>query len=126
MLKAWSLTTMPKSNHHELQTLKSDKIEIDSLTLKKLALLVGHSLYNIQSSRTSDILLTSLDNYLGESSNPEEASKSSRLLNAYLDVVPEFLEESEGLLTEATEQLAFILSASNLGAANTSGSHDDD
>jgi hypothetical protein len=117
---------MPKSNHHELQTLKSDKIEIDSLTLKKLALLVGQSLYNIQSSRTSDILLTSLDNYLGESSNPEEASKSSRLLNAYLDVVPEFLEESEGLLTEATEQLAFILSASNLGAANTSGSHDDD
>ena len=115
---------MPKSNGQELQTLKSNKVEIDSLTLKKLAQLVEQSLYNIQSSRTSDIRLTSLDNYLGESSNPEEASKSSLLLNAYLDVVPEFLEESEGLLTEANDQLAFTLAASNLGVA--SGSHDDD
>jgi hypothetical protein len=115
---------MPKSNGQELQTLKSNKVEIDSLTLKKLALLVEQSLYNIQSSRTSDILLTSLDNYLGESSNPEEASKSSLLLNAYLDAVPEFLEKSEGLLTEVNDQLAFILAASNLGVA--SGSRDDE
>jgi hypothetical protein len=117
---------MPKSNGQEPQTLKSDKIEIDTLTLKKLALLVGQSLYNLQSSRDCDILLTSLDNYLGESSNPEEARKSSLLLNMYRDVVPERLEETETWLTEATEQLAFILAASNLGAANTRGSHDDE
>ena len=115
---------MPKSSGQELQTLKSNKVEIDSLTLKKLAQLVEQSLYNIQSSRTSDILLTSLDNYLGESSNPEEASKSSLLLNAYLDAVPEFLEKSEGLLAEANDQLAFILAASNLGVAF--GSRDDE
>jgi len=106
--------------------LMVERIEIDRLTLKKLALLVGQSLYNIQSSRTSDILLTSLDNYLGESSNPEEGAKSSLLLDAYLDVVPEWLKESEAALTEVVEQLAFILTASNLGAANSSGSHDDD
>jgi hypothetical protein len=123
---AWSSIIMPKSNCPEPQTLKSDKIEIDTLTLKKLALLVGQSLYNLQSSRDCDILLTSLDNYLGESSNPEEARKSSLLLNMYRDVVPERLEETETWLTEATEQLAFILAASNLGAANTRGSHDDE
>jgi hypothetical protein len=108
------------------QTLASDKIELDSLTVKKLALWVQQAFYNLQSSRTSEILLTSLNHYLDESSNLEEASKSSLLLNAYLDVVPEFLEEAETLLAEANEQLSFILAASNLGAANTRGSHDDD
>jgi hypothetical protein len=120
---------MPKSNTHpeaQTQTLVVDKIEIDRCTLKKLALLVGQSCYNIQSSRTSEILLVSLDKYLGESSNPEEAAKSSVLLDGYLNVVPEWLSEAEHLLTEAVDQLAFILAVSNLGAANSSGSHDDD
>jgi hypothetical protein len=120
---------MPKSNTHpesQPQALMVERIEIDRVTLKKLALLVGQSCYNVQSSRTSEILLTSLDNYLGESSNPEEAAKSSLLLDGYLNVVPEWLSETERLLTEAVDQLAFILAASNLGAANTSGSHDDD
>jgi hypothetical protein len=115
---------MPKSNAcPESQTLK---IELDSLTLKKLALLIGQCVYNIQSSRDCDILLTSLDNYLGESSNPEEARKSSLLLNHYRDIVPEWLEEAESWLTEANDQLSFILAANNLGAANSSGSCDDD
>lgn len=113
---------MPKSNAFpEPQTLK---IELDSLTLKKLALLIGQSVYNIQSSRDCDILLTSLDNYLGESSNPEEARKSSLLLNHYCGIVPESLKEVEGWLTEANDQLAFILAANNLGVA--SGSRDDE
>jgi hypothetical protein len=115
---------MPRPICPESQTLKSDKIELDSLTVKKLASWIEKAFYNLQSSRTSEILLTSLDNYLGESSNPEEASKSSLLLNAYLDAVPDFLEEAETLLAEANDQLAFILAASNLGVA--SGSHDDD
>ncbi len=118
---------MPKTNGClEPQSLKTEKIELDSLTVKKLALLVQQALYNLQSSRDCDILLTSLDNYLGESSNPEEARKSSLLLNMYRDVVPERLQEAEGWLGETTEQLAFILAANNLGAANSSGSHDDD
>ena len=112
---------MPKSNDSESRILT-----IDSLTMKKLALLIEQSLYNLQSSRTSEIFLASLGNYLGESSNIEEGSKSSLLLDAYLNVVPKLLEESEGLLTQANEQLSFILAASNLGAANTQGSHDDD
>jgi len=114
---------MPKSNGcPEPQTLK---IEIDSLTLKKIALLVGQCVYNIQSSRDCDIFLASLDNYLGESSNPEEARKSSLLLNQYREMVPESLKEAESWLTEADDQLAFILAANNLGAVNTSGSWDD-
>ena len=116
---------MPKSNTHpeaQTQTL----IEIDRRTLKNLALLIGQSCCNIQSSRTSEILLTSLDKYLGESSNLEEATKSSLLLDGYFNVVPEWLSEAEHLLTEAVDQLAFILAASNLGVANSSGSHDDD
>jgi hypothetical protein len=118
---------MPKSNGcSEPPVLKSDKIELDSLTLKKLALLLGQCVYHVQTSRDCEILLTSLDNYLGESSNPEEARKSSLLLNHYRDIVPEFLEEVEGWLVEANDQLAFILAANNLGAANTSGSHDND
>jgi hypothetical protein len=108
------------------QALMVERIEIDRVTLKKLALLVGQSCYNVQSSRTSEILLTSLNKHLDESSNPEEAAKSSLLLDGYLDVVPEWLEESERLLTEAVDQLSFILAASNLGVANSSGSHDDD
>jgi hypothetical protein len=108
------------------QALMVERIEIDRVTLKKLALLVGQSCYNIQSTRTSEILLTSLGKHLDESSNLEEAAKSSLLLDGYLNVVPEWLEESERLLTEAVDQLSFILAASNLGAANTSGSHDDD
>jgi hypothetical protein len=115
---------MPKSNGcPEPQTLK---IEIDSLTLKKIALLVGQCIYNIQSSRDCDIFLASLDIYLGESSNPEEARKSSLLLDHYRDTVPKSLKEAESWLTEANEQLSFILAANNLGAANTSGSWDDD
>jgi hypothetical protein len=118
---------MPKSNSClESQSLNVHKIEIDTLTVKKLALLVEQALYNLQSSRDCDILLTSLDNYLGESSNEEEARKSSFLLNVYRDAVPEKLGEAEEWLTEATEQLAFILTANNLGAANSSRSHDND
>lgn len=114
---------MPKPNGcPESQTLK---IEIDSLTLKKIALLVGQCVYQVQTSRDCEILLTSLDNYLSESSNPEEARKSSLLLNHYCDIVPESLKEVEEWLTETNDQLAFILAANNLGAANTSGSWDD-
>jgi hypothetical protein len=108
------------------QALMVERIEIDRVTLKKLALLVGQSCYNIQSTRTSEILLSSLGKHLDESSNLEEAAKSSLLLDGYLNVVSEWLEESERLLTEAVDQLSFILAANNLGAANTSGSGDDD
>jgi|GEM_PF-2450087 len=120
---------MAKSNSgfgSKSQSLAVTKVEIDRVTLKKLALLVGQSCYNIQSSRTSEILLTSLNKHLDESSNHEEAAKSSLLLDGYLNVVPEWLAETETLLTEAVDQLAFILTASNLGAANSSGSCDDD
>ena len=118
---------MPKSNCcSEPSVLNSDKIELDSLTLKKLALLLEQCTHNLQSSRDSDIFLASLSHFLDESSNFEEARKSSLLLNMYRDVVPLWLKEVESWLTEANDQLSFILATNNLGAANSSGSHDDD
>ena len=113
---------MPKNHHcscgrsHLLMSAESDKIVIDALTLKKLALLIGQSFYDIQLSRTSDILLTSLNHYLEEVE--VEVEKASLLLNHYRDVVPELLEGAEGFLLEASEQLAFILAASGHGVAS--------
>jgi len=103
---------------------KIDKIELDSSIVKKLALLAEQLLHNIQSSRDYDILLASLDNYLGELSNPDEARKSSLLLGLYLEIVPKWLKEVEGLATETHEKLASILATNNLGAG--SGSPDDE
>jgi len=103
---------------------KIDKIELDSSTVKKLALLAEQLLHSVQNSRDYDILLTSLDNYLGELSNPDEARKSSLLLGLYLEIVPKWLKEVEGWVMETHEQLALILAANNLGA--DSGSRDDE
>ena len=109
----------------QLLTSEPDKIVMDALTLKKIALLVGQSFYDVQLSRTNEILLTSLDSYLGDSSlKEEEASKSSLLLNGYMDAVRDLLQDSEGALLEATEQIAFILAASGHGVG--SGKRDDE
>jgi len=109
----------------QLLTSASDKIVMDALTLKKIALLVGQSFYDVQLSRTNEILLTSLDSYLGDTSlKEEEARKSSLLLNGYLDAVRDLLQDTEGALSEATNQIAFILAASGHGVA--SGRRDDE
>ncbi len=123
---------MPKNHHctcgrsHLLTPVPSDKIVIDALTLKKLALLIGQSFYDVQISRTSDILLTSLSHYLIESSTADEVEieKASLLLTGYLDVVPDLLKGAEEFLHEVGEQLAFILAASGHGVA--SGKRDDE
>jgi len=103
---------------------KIDKIELDSSIVKKLASLAEQLLYCIQNSRDYDILLTSLDNYLGELSNPDEVRKASLLLGLYLEIVPKWLKEVEERAMESHEQLTFILAANNLGAR--SGSRDDE
>jgi len=100
---------------------KIDKIELDSLTVVKLASLIEQLLHHIQSSRDYDILLTSLDSYLGELSNPDEARKSSLLLGLYLEIVPKWLKEAEDGIIQVHESLASVLTANNLGVANTRG-----
>jgi hypothetical protein len=109
---------------HRSDNLERSKIELDSLTVKKLALLAEKTVQNLQPVRDCDVLLSSLNNYLEELSNPEEARKSSLLLRAYTDVVPEWLQEVEDWVTEIHEALSFILAANNLGVA--SGSYDDE
>jgi CHAD domain-containing protein len=109
---------------HRSDNPERSKIELDSLTVKKLALLAEKTVQNLQPVRDCDVLLSSLNNYLEELSNPEEARKSSLLLRAYTDVVPEWLQEVEDWVTEIHEALSFILAANSLGVA--SGSYDDE
>ena len=103
-----------------------DKIAVDVLTLKNLALFVSQSYYNIYGTRINDIFLTSLKTCLEESStiDDEEAERLSTLLNVYLDVAPDLLGESQKLLEQAADQLSFILTASGHGVG--SGKRDDE
>jgi hypothetical protein len=97
-----------------------DKIAVDVLTIKNLALLVSQSFYNIYGTRINDVFLTSLKNCLTESSTieEEEAEKLSTLLGVYLDVAPDLLSETQKLLEQAADQLSFILAASGHGVAS--------
>lgn len=97
---------------------KIDKIELDSLTVVKLASLIEQLLHHIQSSRDYDILLTSLDSYLSDLSNSDEARKSSLLLGLYMEIVPKWLKEAESGVMEAHESLASVLTANNLGVGS--------
>lgn len=104
----------------------SEKLTVDVLTVKKLALLIEQSFYNIQGTRINDVFLTSLKHRLAESSTieDEEAEKLSSLLSVYLDVVPDLLTEAQTLLEQAGDQLSFILAANGYGVA--SGKRDDE
>ena len=103
-----------------------DKIAVDVLTIKNLALAVSQSYYNIYGTRINDVFLTSLKTCLEESSTieEEEAEKLSLLLSVYLDVAPDLLGESQKLLEQAADQLSFILAASGHGVG--SGKRDDE
>ena len=102
------------------------KIAVDVLTLKNLAVAVSQSYYNIYGTRINDVFLTSLKTCLEESStiDAEEAERLSTLLGVYLDVAPDLLGESQKLLEQAADQLSFILTANGHGVA--SGKRDDE
>jgi len=116
----------PDGRSQLLTLAASEKISVDILTIKNLALLVGQSFANIYGTRINDIFLTSLKNCLEESSTIDEegAERLSTLLSVYLDVAPDLLGEAQGLLEQATDQLSFILAASGHGVG--SGKRDDE
>jgi hypothetical protein len=89
----------------------SDKIILDISIVKKLGLLVDQCLCNLESSRDSDIFLTSLNSYLSESSDLEQSRKSLLLLSMYCDVVPQWLKEVESWLIDVAEQITLIVAA---------------
>ena len=105
----------PDGRSQLLTLAASEKITVDVLTVKNLALLVSQSFYNFQGIRINDIFLTSLKHCLAESStiDEEEAEKLSTLLGVYLDVVPDLLKESQDLMSEAADQLSFILTTTS-------------
>ena len=123
---------MPKNHHctcgrsHLLAVATPEKIAVDVLTLKNLAVAVSQSYYNIYGTRINDIFLTSLKTCLDESStiDGEEVERLSTLLGVYLDVAPDLLGESQKLLEQAADQLSFILAASGHGVG--SGKRDDE
>ena len=103
-----------------------DKIVIDKLLVNKLTELLITSIYNVHTSRRSEIFLTSLDMHLAEYSISnkndtacrEFTEKSSLLLESYQEDVPKSLGKAESCLGEAIDLINLIVSASEAEANN--------
>jgi hypothetical protein len=104
----------------------SDKIVIDKLLVNKLTELLITSIYNVHTSRRSEIFLTSLDMHLAEYSISnkndiacrEFSEKSALLLESYQEDVPKSLGKAESCLGEAMDLINLIVSASEAGMNN--------
>ena len=98
----------------------SDKIVIDKLLVNKLTELLITSIYNVLTSRRSEIFLTSLDMHLAQDSisnkndnaRREFTEKSTLLLESYQEDVPKSLGKAESCLGEALDLINLIVSAS--------------
>ncbi|MGL5063770.1 MAG: hypothetical protein ACRC62_27605 [Microcoleus sp.] len=97
-----------------LTSVSDDKIIIDRQTFRQIFSLLGYCVDEMQRVRDSEIFLTSLDNYLSETNNPN-ISKAVLLLNCWLENVPDGIEKIADHLDEARSITNFILAASKLG-----------
>jgi len=105
------------------QSPDGDQICIDRKTLDGVLKLIVQCIGAIKNARHCEIFLTSLNHSLCEWSelelaNEDEITKLQLLLNYWLEVVPESLEEVEGSLKESTQILQTIFAASRLGGGN--------
>jgi hypothetical protein len=104
----------------------NDKIVIDKLLVNKLTELLITSIYNVHTSRRSEIFLTSLDMHLAQDSisnkndnaRREFTEKSTLLLESYQEDVPKSLGKAESCLGEALDLINLVVSASEAGANN--------
>jgi hypothetical protein len=106
----------------------NDKIVIDKLLVNKLTELLITSIYNVHTSRRSEIFLTSLDIHLAQYSishkndndqaRREFTEKSSLLLESYQEDVPKSLGKAESCLGEAIDLINLVVSASEAGVNN--------
>ena len=104
----------------------SDKIVIDKLLVNKLTELLITSIYNVHTSRRSEIFLTSLDMHLAQDSisnkndnaRREFTEKSTLLLESYQEDVPKSLGKAESCLGEALDLINLVVSASEAGVNN--------
>jgi hypothetical protein len=114
--------TVPK----DFEADTDDKIVIDKLLVNKLTELLITSIYNVHTSRRSEIFLTSLDMHLAEYSISnkndtacrEFTEKSSLLLESYQEDVPKSLGKAESCLGEAIDLINLIVSASEAEVNN--------
>ncbi len=104
----------------------NDKIVIDKLLVNKLTELLITSIYNVHTSRRSEIFLTSLDMHLAQDSISNKndparrdfTEKSSLLLESYRKDVPKLLGKAESCLGEAIDLINLIVSASEAEVNN--------
>ena len=104
----------------------NDKIVIDKLLVNKLTELLITSIYNVHTSRRSEIFLTSLDMHLAQDSisnknditRREFTEKSTLLLESYQEDVPKSLGKAESCLGEALDLINLVVSASVAGVNN--------
>jgi hypothetical protein len=104
----------------------NDKIVIDKLLVNKLTELLITSIYNVHTSRRSEIFLTSLDMHLAQDSisnknditRREFTEKSTLLLESYQEDVPKSLGKAESCLGEALDLINLVVSASEAGVNN--------
>jgi hypothetical protein len=129
----WSLKIMtltedcPDGRSQDLTCAEANgKIVIDKMLVNKLTELLITSIYNVHTSRRSEIFLTSLDMHLAEYSISnkndtacrEFTEKSSLLLESYQEDVPKSLGKAESCLGEAIDLINLIVSASEAGVNN--------
>ena len=104
----------------------NDKIVIDKLLVNKLTELLITSIYNVHTSRRSEIFLTSLDMHLAQDSisnkndngRREFTEKSTLLLESYQEDVPKSLGKAESCLGEALDLINLVVAASVAGVNN--------
>ena len=101
-------------------------IVINKLLVNKLTELLINSIYNVHTSRRSEIFLTSLDMHLADFSISnkndivcrEFTEKSSLLLESYQKDVPKSLGKAESCLGEAIDLINLIVSANEAEGDN--------
>lgn len=91
-------------------SLLANLIIVDRKTLRNLSRVLLRCLDDVQAVNHSEIMLTSLDNYLSEEKNVN-INKSILLLRYWLEFSPERLKQVEDRLDEAHETMKVILEA---------------
>jgi len=113
----------PKGRSQFLSLAPREMVSLDRQTLEKVLGLIVQCRRAIKNARHCEIFLTSLNHSLCEWSelelaNEDEITKLQLLLNYWLDVVPDSLEEVEDWLGESTQAFQTIFAASQLGGGN--------
>lgn len=110
----------PDGRSQFLSLAQGEMISLDRHTLDEALKLIGSCINLVKNARHCEIFLTSLALSLSkwselEIADEDEICKLQVLLQPYLDVVPESLEDVEELLNDTSANLQVILAASRLG-----------